>query len=97
MQSTFGNVDEARMAALERALELDGFANPARCARLLSLQALELQFEPDHERRRALVDKALALARDAGDARALAYVLRDSALVLWAPTPWPSVTPSSRT
>jgi class 3 adenylate cyclase/tetratricopeptide (TPR) repeat protein len=85
MQSSFGKVDEARMAALDRALDLDRFTNPARCARLLSLQALELQFDPDHERRRGLVHKALALAREAGDARALAHVLRDSALALWAP------------
>ena len=72
-------------AALERALELDGFANPARCARLISLQAMELQFDPDHERRRALVDQALALARDAGDPRTLAYVLRDHFNAFWAP------------
>jgi tetratricopeptide (TPR) repeat protein len=85
MQSTFGKVDEARMAALDEALELDGFSNPARCARLLSLQALELQFDPDHERRRALVDRALAVAREAGDPRSLAHVLRDSALLLWDP------------
>ena len=82
VQSIFGEVDEERFAALERALELDGFANPARCARLMSLQALELQLGPHHERRRALVDKALALARDAGDPRALANVLRNSMVAL---------------
>ena len=82
MQSIFGLVDEERFAAIDRALELDGFANPARGARLISLQALELQLGPHHERRLALVDKALALARDAGDPRALANVLRNSMVAL---------------
>ena len=44
--------------------------DPARCARLLALQAMELQFDPDHERRRALADEALALARRGGRRRA---------------------------
>jgi class 3 adenylate cyclase len=82
VQSIFGEVDEERFTALERALELDRFANPARCARLMSLQALELQLGPHHERRLALVDKALALARAAGDPRALANVLRNSMVAL---------------
>jgi tetratricopeptide (TPR) repeat protein len=85
VQSFFGEVDEERLAALERALQLDRFANPGRCAHLMSLQALELQLGPDHERRRALVDKALALARDAGDPRALANVLRNSMPALTGP------------
>jgi hypothetical protein len=85
VQSFFGEVDEERLAALERALQLDRFANPGRRAHLMSLQALELQLGPDHERRRALVDKALALARDAGDPRALANVLRNSMPALTGP------------
>lgn len=85
VQSLFGDVDDERLAALERALELDRFANPGRCAHLISLQALELQLGPDHERRRALVDKALALARDSGDPRALANVFRLSIPALTGP------------
>ena len=77
VQSFFGEVDEERLVALERALELDGSANPGRRAVLMSLQALELQLGPNHERRRALIDKSLALARDADDPRALANVLRN--------------------
>ena len=44
-------------------------------ARLLALQALELQYHPDFRRRWALADEALALARETGDATTLAQVL----------------------
>jgi class 3 adenylate cyclase/tetratricopeptide (TPR) repeat protein len=81
--SVFGEVDSERIAVLERAVELDGRTNPARCARLLSLEAMELQFHPDHERRRALAEEALALAREAADEPTLALVLRDYFQALW--------------
>jgi class 3 adenylate cyclase len=77
VQSFFGEVDEERLVALERAVQLDRSANPGRRAVLLSLQALELQLGPNHERRRALIDTSLALARDSDDPRALANVLRN--------------------
>ena len=64
--SVFGTVDEERLAALDLAISSDCEANPARCAELLALQAMELQFDPDHKRRRALADQALRLAREAG-------------------------------
>jgi tetratricopeptide (TPR) repeat protein len=80
-----GEVDKERIAALERAVELDGHRNRARCARLTSLQALELQVGPDHERGRELAAEAIALAREAGDDRALTHVLRDCVWVLWDP------------
>ena len=75
--SVFGEVDEQRIAALERAIELDGLSNPARSARLIARQAVELQYDTDHERRWALADRALELARGAGDPRTLAHVLSD--------------------
>jgi class 3 adenylate cyclase len=81
-QSFFGEVDAERLAFLETALELDGFRNPARCARLISLQALELQYSSEPERRQALSEEALALAREAGDPRTLAYVLRDCGFLM---------------
>jgi class 3 adenylate cyclase len=81
--SVFGAVDAERIAVLERAIQLDGLANPARCARLLSLEAMELQFDPDHERRRALAEEALGLAREAADERTLAFVLRDYFQAVW--------------
>jgi class 3 adenylate cyclase len=84
IQSAFGEVDQQRFDALDRALELDGFANPARCARLTSLQALELLIGPRREEGRALAVKAIALVREAGDDRALADVLGASCLLLLA-------------
>ncbi len=81
--STFGVVDHERIAVLQRAVELDHFAHPARCAQLLSLQAMELQFDPDHIQRRALAGEALALARAAGDDRGLALVLRNHFHATW--------------
>jgi tetratricopeptide (TPR) repeat protein len=81
----FGEVDRERTAALERALELDHSANLASRAQLISLQAMERVFDSDHQRRRALADEALQLARDAGDARTLAVVLRDHFWAVVAP------------
>jgi class 3 adenylate cyclase len=82
--SLFGGVDRDRLGALERAIALNGSSEPGRCARLLALQAMELQFDPDHERRRGLADRALALARTAGDTRILPYVLRDHFHAVWS-------------
>jgi hypothetical protein len=82
--SAFGTVDRERVAALDRAIELDCHVNPARCAQLLARQAMELQFDPDHERRRALADEALALAREKGDVSDLPYVLRDHFHATWS-------------
>jgi hypothetical protein len=60
------------VAAIEHALELDD--DPDRRALLLSLQAIELVYEHDPRRRRALADQALARPRDRSttdDARVL--------------------------
>jgi class 3 adenylate cyclase len=71
--SAYGRVDEARVAGIERALELDD--DPDRRARLLSLQAMELLYEHDHGHRRDLAEQALALAREIGTPRTTARVL----------------------
>jgi class 3 adenylate cyclase/tetratricopeptide (TPR) repeat protein len=81
--SVFGQVDEERVAAIDRALELDD--DPNRRARLLSLQATELIYEPDHRRRRALADQAVKLAREAGTTQTIARVLTDWFYAMWAP------------
>ena len=82
--SLFGGVDRERIAVLERTADRDRSANPARAAQLLSLHAMELQFDPDHRRRRELADEALALARIGRDERTLPYVLRNCFHAIWA-------------
>jgi class 3 adenylate cyclase/tetratricopeptide (TPR) repeat protein len=82
--SAFGQVDQDRLAALERALEL-GATSQARSASLIAVRAVELQNDPDHERRRALAEQALTLAQEAGDQRTLARVLKDCSFALWSP------------
>jgi hypothetical protein len=74
--SVIGELDEQRLAAITRAIELDEPPNPARRAQLLALEAMELSWDPDFARRKALSDEALALARGSGDIGALAAVLQ---------------------
>ena len=81
--SVIGQVDQERVAAIERALELDD--DPDRRARLLSLEALELVFEHDHRHRRDLAEQALTLARELGNPRTTARVLTDYYYVYWVP------------
>jgi hypothetical protein len=83
--SSYGDVDLERVAAIERALELDDPPQPARHARLLALLAKELAFEPERARRRALADEAIALVRQAADPQTLAEVLAGSCYATWAP------------
>jgi tetratricopeptide (TPR) repeat protein len=83
--SVLGEVDRDRVAAIERALELDRPPEPNRRARLLALLAQELWFEPDPTRRRELADEAVALARSGGDARTMSEVLRNAFQAQWAP------------
>jgi DNA-binding SARP family transcriptional activator len=83
--SAFGQIDEERLAAMQRALELDDPPQPVRRTRLLGLQARELLYEHRPEHRRALADEALALARRAGDQRTLAEALLNAALAYWVP------------
>ena len=83
--SDFGALDEERLSALDRALELCGPDDLARSARLLALQAMELQSDHDHERRQTLADEALARARQAEDPRTLGYVLQNAWNAIWSP------------
>jgi class 3 adenylate cyclase len=80
--SAIGEVDDERITAIERAIELDDPPNPARRARLLALQAQELAWDSDVAHRWALAEEAIELARGAGDTRALAYVLWAAAVAL---------------
>ncbi len=82
--SAFGQIDEERVAAIGRALDLQG-SDPASRALLLSLQSLELTFELDPRHRRELAQQALELAREIGDARTLTSVLVNALYAMWAP------------
>jgi class 3 adenylate cyclase len=82
--STTGFVDEERVEVLEQSLAHAPAGDPRR-AKLLAQLAAELLWCPDHERRRALSDEAVALARDGGDRAALAHVLTLRATALWWP------------
>ena len=82
--SVVGETDERRLAAIDRALELDDPPQPARRARLLALRALELLWHPDYRRRWALADEAVALARQAGDIGTLGLVLRQVFYAYWS-------------
>jgi hypothetical protein len=81
--SAFGQVDKERVAAIERALELDDDLD--RRARLLSVQAIELVYEPDHGHRRKLAENALALAHELGNSDTTTRVFTDYFYVYWAP------------
>jgi hypothetical protein len=83
--SVIGQVDAERVEAIEWALEIDDPPSPARRGRLLALEALEFGWDPDVPRRRALADEAVRLARQTGDARVLASVLRNAILATTSP------------
>ncbi len=89
--SVIGEVDAERLAAIERALELDDGCAPGRRGRLLALQASELAFDAAQvRRRRELVAEAISLGQRANDPRTLGAVLRDSFQALWSADtlPW---------
>lgn len=92
LPNVIGEVDNELLAAIARALELDDHFDPARRARLLGIQALELTYDPSSvTRRRAIADDAIALARDAGDPTALACVLRDAWHAVWSADTVPQI------
>ena len=74
LYSAAGAIDAERVAALEDALAVVGDGDPSVRARLLAHMALELTWA-DRERRSALSDEALALARSLGEGPVLAEVL----------------------
>ncbi|HEV7458948.1 MAG TPA: AAA family ATPase [Solirubrobacteraceae bacterium] len=82
--SSAGSVDAERVAVLEAALDHSVPADPRR-ASLLALLAAELLWSGDHERRRALSDEAVELARRDGDLGALAHVLTLRVSAVWWP------------
>jgi len=85
VSSAFGEIDAERLAAINRAIELDDPPNRPRRARLLGIKALELEWDPDFGMRRALAEEAVSLARATEDARTLAEVLRNVEEAIRAP------------
>jgi hypothetical protein len=85
VSSAFGQIDAERLAAIDRAIELDDPPNRVRRARLLAIKALELQWDPDFGMRRALADEAISLARATEDTRTLAEVLQNVHETIRAP------------
>jgi tetratricopeptide (TPR) repeat protein len=73
--SIVGGIDVERLEVIDRALELVGTAASPNRARLLGQLASELTFSGQHERRLALADDAVAMARSFGDAVLLGDVL----------------------
>jgi DNA-binding NarL/FixJ family response regulator len=82
---TAGLVDDVLMELLEEALRsLPAEDSPVR-ARLLSRLAMELYFTPAYERRAALSEQAVGMARRLDDLPALATALFSRHLALWDP------------
>src|SRR5205823_2975285 len=85
MQSETGVVDQGRMSALDSALAVVSRDDDMTRARLLALQAAELMYSGDWERRVRLSDEALAIARRLDDPEALSIVLNLRFVTLLAP------------
>jgi class 3 adenylate cyclase/tetratricopeptide (TPR) repeat protein len=81
--SAAGAVDTERVACIEAALAAIGDRYDHFKARLLAHLAMELVWGSDLDRRRALCDQAVAIARDLGDQAILAFVLTAKASAIW--------------
>jgi len=73
------------MAALDAALAIVGDEDDSARARLLAMQAAELMYSDEWERRVRLSDEALAIARRLDDPRALSTALNMRFVTLLAP------------
>lgn len=80
-----GGVDDERIAVLEHALALVGPARSPVRARLLATLAGELSYAGDFERRSALSDEALAIAREDGERQTLVHVIGPRNVTIWCP------------
>jgi DNA-binding SARP family transcriptional activator len=85
MQSETGIVDDARLATLEAALRVVGDGDSRERAHLLAMQAAELMYSREWERRGRLSDEALAISRRLEDPDALSTVLNMRFVTLLAP------------
>ncbi len=83
--SLIGHLDDERVHAISRALELDNGVDARRRAQLLALESQELLYEHDRARRQALAKEGMELARDVSDPRIRARVLQHAFHGLWGP------------
>ena len=83
--SILGRVDDARVALLEEALTALGDEDTPLRARLLARLALELYYSGEPDRRLALSEEAVEIARRLGDPRTLATCLDARHYALWRP------------
>jgi predicted ATPase/class 3 adenylate cyclase len=81
--SSAGAVDADRVACIEAALEAIGDRYDHHKARLLAYLAMELTWVAELDRRRALCDQAIGLARQLEDPAVLAFVLTAKASAIW--------------
>jgi DNA-binding SARP family transcriptional activator len=82
--SSLGRVDSAKITLLETALSVAATDSVAR-ARLLTTLASELTWHPDHRRRVALCDEAVAAARHCGDPATLMFAITNVCPANWVP------------
>ncbi|MBI3802016.1 MAG: AAA family ATPase [Deltaproteobacteria bacterium] len=80
-----GVVDTPAISLLEESLRALGEEKGALRARVLARLGVELWFSGSQERRAALSQEAVALARQVGDPKTLAYTLHARHLILWEP------------
>jgi DNA-binding CsgD family transcriptional regulator len=83
LEFTSGIVDPVEVGLLEEALAALGEADSPLRARVLARLARALLFAPQAERRLALSQEAVGLARHLGDPATLAAVLYDHHLAIW--------------
>ncbi len=86
MPATIGVTDDERVRAIEVALDAMGDEASIEQALLTSELALALNYTPgSYERRRGLVEDAVAMARGLSSPRTLAACLQNYWLCIWAP------------
>ena len=83
LELTSGIVDQVEVGLLEEALAALGGADSPLRARVLARLARALLFTPQAQRRLALSEEAVGLARRLGDPATLAAVLYDRHVAIW--------------
>ena len=78
-------VDDGTVAGLEEALTALGDGEPVLRSELLARLAVELYYAPSRDRCEALSSEAVAVAREAGEPRAVAAALNARHVALWRP------------